>query len=68
MLIAPMSSPGFGEYKLPTLPGVQYLLIYIKILVPKKNFFFFSPYSVPPDKFLKSYLFFLGIFHFTCHS
>ena len=34
---APVSSPGFGEYKLPTLPGVQYLLLYNKMLV--SNFF-----------------------------
>lgn len=36
---APVSSPGFGEYKLPTLPGVQYLLLYIKNV----GFNFFSP-------------------------
>jgi len=60
---APVSSPGFGEYKLPTLPGVQYLLLNIKMLV--KNFF--SPPSVPPNKISKSYLFFFSISHFTCH-
>lgn len=59
---APVSSPGFGEYKLPTLPGVQYLLLYIKMLV--SNFF---PPSITSNKISKSYLFFFSIFHFTCH-
>ena len=39
---APVSSPGFGEYRLPTLPGVQYLLLYIKMLV---SIFFPPPQS-----------------------
>jgi hypothetical protein len=34
MFTAPLSSPGFGEYRLPILPGVQYLLMNIKISLP----------------------------------
>jgi hypothetical protein len=40
MFTAPLSSPGFGEYRLPILPGVQYLLINIKMPVLRELFSF----------------------------